>query len=174
MPNTLIKPSFSSEYLCSILSYDPGTGILRWKYRADCKANWNARWVGKTAGVITAGKIAVAIFQVKYQAHNLIWYMQTDEWPENEVDHKDRNGLNNKWDNLRPSTRNQNMMNTRLRSDNTSGHKGVSWNKEHNAWRVRIQVAGREKLIGYIKDYAEAVAAREKAAKAAYGEFYSD
>ena len=47
----------------------------------------------------------------------------------NETDHRDCNPLNNQRFNLRPATHSQNLMNRKIRSDNTSGFKGVSWHK---------------------------------------------
>lgn len=46
-----------------------------------------------------------------------------------EVDHEDRNKLNARKNNLRLATSSQNKMNREIQNNNTSGYKGVSWNK---------------------------------------------
>lgn len=59
------------------------------------------------------------------------------------IDHIDRNPLNNQRSNLRIVTKSQNSMNSKLRSDNKSGMKGVTWNKEKNSWECRIKFNGK-------------------------------
>jgi hypothetical protein len=87
------------------------------------------------------------------------------------VDHKDRNGLNCRRDNLRPATRDQNNQNQRRRKDNTSGIKGVSWDKRYQKWDVRIMVNKKSKFIGRFTDLEEAKKQIEAARKRLHGEF---
>lgn len=54
------------------------------------------------------------------------------------VDHIDQNKLNNTRANLRIVTKSQNTINVTLRADNTSGHKGVTWNTRRSKWYARI------------------------------------
>jgi len=49
-----------------------------------------------------------------------------------EIDHVDRNGLNNQYSNLRIATRSQNQANRKLNENNNSGYKGVHWNQAMN------------------------------------------
>lgn len=89
-----------------------------------------------------------------------------------EVDHIDHNGLNNQKSNLRICTEKQNHYNCRLqKTNNTSGYKGVSWNKDHNKWRVRINKNNKEILIGRYDNKINAINAYNKAAKKYYGKF---
>lgn len=64
------------------------------------------------------------------------------------VDHKDRDGLNNTRDNLRAATVSQNGANKAIQSNNTSGVKGVSWNKRDEKWQAKVQVKGRAQSCG--------------------------
>lgn len=47
--------------------------------------------------------------------------------------------------------------------NNTSGHKGVSWNKRRELWEAYIQVHGKRKYLGRFDKYTDAVKARELA-----------
>lgn len=73
-----------------------------------------------------------------------------------EVDHKDGNKLDCRRSNLRSVTRKQNAQNTGPRSDNTSGYRGVTWNKRKGRWQVQCKVDGRLKFGGYFDDVDEA------------------
>lgn len=77
-----------------------------------------------------------------------------------EVDHRDRNGLNNRRSNLREATRAQNQMNAVGKPYGTSRFKGVDWDKKSMKWRARIKKAGKQKTLGYFTS--------EEAAHAAY------
>lgn len=65
--------------------------------------------------------------------------------------------------NCRWSTRQEQALNKRIRSDNKSGHSGICWNKEANAWRVRVHIDGKRQFVGDYKTLEEAVKAKENA-----------
>lgn len=79
------------------------------------------------------------------------------------VDHKDRDGLNNRRSNLRSATHKQNCENFGLRKDNISGCKGVSWDKQLSKWRARIKHNYKTIHLGVFEDLDDAIAARKKA-----------
>lgn len=54
------------------------------------------------------------------------------------VDHINGNGLDNRRSNLRLCTKRQNNLNSRLRSDNSSGFRGVSFYPRDKTWRARV------------------------------------
>lgn len=87
------------------------------------------------------------------------------------VDHIDGDGLNNRRNNLRPATNAQNVRNSRKRTTNTSGFKGVSWNKEHRKWRAEIMARGKKKFLGLFNTAEEAHKAYCEAAEQLHGEF---
>lgn len=87
------------------------------------------------------------------------------------VDHIDGNGLNNTRVNLRVANSTENARNTRLRKDNTSGFKGVTWHKKNRKWRAVIKVDGGQKHLGMFDTLEAAYAAYCKAALHYFGEF---
>ncbi len=88
-----------------------------------------------------------------------------------EWDHKNGNGHDNSYDNLRPCTRSQNMANSGKRVNNTSGFKGVSWHPQAKKWRAYIKVNGRQISLGLFDLKEDAAKAYDKAAKKYFGEF---
>ena len=88
--------------------------------------------------------------------------------PVDQVDHIDGNGLNNRWNNLREVSSQENNMNMRLSSNNTSGVTGVCWATRDKRWIANIKVNRKNKCLGYFTDFNEAVAAR-KAAEIEHG-----
>jgi hypothetical protein len=92
-----------------------------------------------------------------------------------EVDHADRNGLNNRRANLRIATRAQNLQNrgshTRSGQPSTSEFKGVSWDKARAAWKANINVHGRQEHLGRYSSEVEAARAYDLRAHEAFGPF---
>ena len=88
-----------------------------------------------------------------------------------EVDHIDRNGLNNTRGNLRPATRRQQAMNRGLRKDDTSGYKGVCWHQKTGKWAASIMHNGRREHMATFVDPKRAAAAYNERALEYFGEF---
>ena len=87
-----------------------------------------------------------------------------------ETDHINGNGLDNRRSNLRICTRSQNKMNTCLSSKNTSGYKGVCWNKNSKKWRAEIEYK-KSICLGYFDNKIDAAKAYNQKAKELFGEF---
>lgn len=88
-----------------------------------------------------------------------------------EVDHINRDGIDNRRCNLRLVTKAQNRQNAKLRKDNSVGVKGVHFDKQHKKFRARIQANGKRIEIGLFKTAESAMAAYEQAARVYHGEF---
>jgi hypothetical protein len=93
------------------------------------------------------------------------------DYPEEEIDHINRNKLDNRKSNLRICTKSQNLMNKPAQSNNTSGYKGVSKKKDRNKWQSQISVDGRLNYIGSFNTAEEAAEAYDRVAKIVYGNF---
>lgn len=91
--------------------------------------------------------------------------------PSLQVDHQDGDATNNADHNLRPATSSQNSMNRRLRSDNTSGVKGVCFDQRRGKWRTQVHVGNRAHHLGYYDDLAQAEAVVKAARERLHGEF---
>lgn len=87
------------------------------------------------------------------------------------VDHRDGDGLNNQKGNLRRCTQHQNLANSKLSSRNTSGFKGVSWNRRESVWVARVVCYYRQMVIGRFSDRVAAARAYDAAAIRYFGDF---
>lgn len=76
------------------------------------------------------------------------------------VDHIDRNGFHNWRTNLRVADKSLNALNAGPQSNNTSGVRGVDYNKHRSKWCARIKVAGKQYQLGFFLTFEEAMAAR--------------
>lgn len=102
-------------------------------------------------------------------AHRIAFAFMGHEIPEY-VDHHNGIRNDNRWTNLRPATWAQNQHNKRMRRDNTSGIKGVSWHKDRRKWQVSIMVNKKQIYFGLFTDLAEA----EKVAREAREKLHKD
>lgn len=129
--------------------------------------NWYALKSGKTTYVYgyPRGRRAPLVL-----LHRLI----LDVPPGMEVDHRDRDGLNNRRSNLRLATRSQNNANRgkqRRKGGTTSRFKGVFWYPRTGKWLTQIRVDRKQYYIGYFTDEIEAARAFDRANLKMRGEF---
>ena len=90
-----------------------------------------------------------------------------------DVDHINHNILDNRKQNLRIVKHAENLMNTKLYSNNTSGVKGVYWDKSRNKWMVCITAYKHTYHLGRFDDYNEAVRVRLQAEEKYHKDFYN-
>jgi hypothetical protein len=88
-----------------------------------------------------------------------------------EVDHRDRDGLNNRRDNLRVCDSSKNKMNCGKKSGCTSPYKGVYWDKARNKWSARAGTRKNLRVLGRFDSPLRAALAYDGAAREMFGEF---
>lgn len=88
-----------------------------------------------------------------------------------EIDHIDGNKLNNQRNNLRLCSHAENTRNVGIRKTNTSGYKGVSWNKRTKKWVAQICFNYKKIILGRFENVADAARAYNEASGKYHGEF---
>jgi hypothetical protein len=159
----------TAERLRELLDYDPATGVFTWRVRAGRSA------AGREAGWIQRyRKVDIEYRDIRvdgrtYRAHRLAFLWMTGSFPDCLVDHRDGDGLNNRWRNLRCASHAQNHQNRRMDSRNSCGLKGVERNGP--GYSARIGVNGTRLYLGYFDTPEAAHAAYVAAAQHHFGEF---
>ena len=90
---------------------------------------------------------------------------------DNVIDHINRDRLDNRKNNLRIATHQQNTINRSVQSNNISNIPGVSWRKDRNKWRAYIAVNKKQISLGMFKTKEEAIKARKEGEIKYFGEF---
>lgn len=152
------------ELANSLFFYD-GENLL-WKKRQAKKTK-----IGDIVGSQSPDGYRYVKFNEKFTGvHRIIFLMAYGYLPE-EIDHKDGNGLNNRLENLRPATREQNQQNKKPYRNNTSGAKGVTWKPSKKLWIVRVQTNNTRKHVGSFKDFELAALVADMAREKYHGKF---
>ena len=161
--------TLSAETLRQIVHYDSGTGVF-------------TRLLGTRKGQIagtssdTGGKSKRRLVWVQgkqYKAHRLAWLYMTGAWPDDEIDHIDGDSLNNRWENLRVATHQENRSNNRAYRNNRLGVRGVQ-QRSNGRYRAYIAPSGRMKSLGDFATLEEAKATRQAAERKYFGAFAHD
>ena len=157
----------TQDHLKELLHYDPETGLFTWLVSRGSSKR------GKIAGhrKESRGKhyIEIIIYGKHYKAHRLAFLYMDGDFPEEEVDHDDGDGTNNKWRNIDYATRNDNSMNKRIYSNNKTGVCGVYIDHKNNGkYRAFIKVNNKTISLGTYEHLNEAAKVR-KAAEEFYG-----
>lgn len=179
---TRIKSLPTAEYLHECFEHLED-GRLIWKARplshfATVRGHKTSlRYVGKNVGTLNIGGYLHVdmVYQGKptdLLVHRIIWTMYNGTIPEGYlIDHWDTNKRNNVLTNYRLTLPTGNNRNVNLRSDNTSGVKGVSWDKSKDKYVVYIDANYKRLVVGLYKTIEEATIAIEAARIELHKEF---
>lgn len=133
----------TQERLKELLDYDPETGVFVWKI------NKGRIKAGTPTGYRhSGGYLRIKINYVHYFAHRLAWLYMYGYWPKHEIDHINRIRNDNRINNLRAVTRQENRLNTSKSVANTSGYVGVTWHKQNRYWAAQITIRGKHMHLG--------------------------
>jgi len=102
--------------------------------------------------------------------HTLVFAYHYGYFPKM-LDHIDGDRLNNRIENLRECTHKENGYNSKTRSNNTSGHKGVSLQRSVNKWTVRLKIGETYKYFGLYEDFELACLVADEARSKYHKEF---
>lgn len=103
----------------------------------------------------------------KYRMHRMIMMAKKGQI----VDHKNRIKLDNQKSNLRFATRTQNMFNSKLPSNNTSGYKWICWDKSRKKYHVSTKINQKKINVGRYDTLEEAIVAVKYKILPLMGEF---
>ena len=146
--------------------FDYRDGKLFWKSPPTASVR-----VGQEAGyTCDRGYRYVRIEGKSYLAHRLIFLLYHGYLPKM-LDHIDGNPSNNNIDNLREATNSENQRNKRQQKNNTTGFKGVNYNKTVGKYYGQIQKNGKRYNTTLTEDIKEAVRAVEKLRASLHGAF---
>jgi hypothetical protein len=151
--------SIDHQYAQTRLQYNPETGSLVWL---------NGNVTGAEVGCIVENKAGNCYKSMSigrnglahnFMVHQMIWFLVTGEWAF-ELDHRNGNGLDNRWDNLRSVTRSVNNKNHKRQRNNSSGLSGISWSSR-GKWRAYGTLEKKQVVLAYTADFFEAVCRRK-------------
>lgn len=98
-------------------------------------------------------------------------YILNETNPSIEIDHINGNTLDNRKNNLRLCKHINNMKNQKLNKNNTSGYKGVYYNKTTNKWWAEIHYNNKKIWLGSYIELNDAIKARKEAETKYFGEY---
>jgi len=149
----MTDPIVTAERLRYLFDYDPTTGLFTRLIKLS-----NRGALGTRVGARCNTAWVIRIDGRRYLAHRLAWLWMTGKWPENEIDHIDGNGINNRWVNLRDVTHLVNQQNRHTaHKQSRLGVLGVV--KAGNRYVAHINHHGRSYHLGQFSTAEEAHAA---------------
>jgi hypothetical protein len=150
----------TQKRLKHLLMYDPVSGAFAWRNPTSKK--YAPGDVVRSIGA--GGYLRVGLDKRRYLLHRLAWLYVHGVFPAVEIDHINQDKTDNRLTNLRLATRMQNAQNVRMRCNNKSGVKGVSWDVDRQRWRAQINVEGKRRYLGLFDSVESAGAAYAAAA----------
>ena len=106
----------------------------------------------------------------RLKEHRLVWLYHNGKWPHGHLDHINGDRSDNRIENLREVTPQQNQFNKKS-FGKTSQYKGVCFSKTHKKWRAAYRFNKKEVRLGYFNTETEAAEAYRKATEHLHGEY---
>lgn len=142
--------------------------------------DWHLWWVKPTARNVKVGqqfgcydKDGYRVGRLKgkgYFEHRLIWLYHYGTWPKDQIDHINGIKDDNRIENLRQVTNQQNSFNKKS-FGKTSKYKGVDWNKNSKKWRAQYGYKGKVYYLGSYETEEEAAEAYRRSTEHLHKEY---
>jgi hypothetical protein len=158
------------DELQHIFSYEPDTGILRWKN----PNKHSSKKVGDIAGSLNdKGYLRVTVKNKEIKVHRIAWAIHHGQFPTIIIDHKNGIRHDNRISNIREATRSDNCSNKIKQSNNTSGYVGVYYFPERKLKKYEAIISKNKKryFLGGFETAEDAYNAYKEKAKELHGEF---
>ncbi len=137
-----------------VWNYDPKTGRMYWLIDTH-----NQVEIGSEAGSINGAECCIIEHKGKsYKRSRLAWLICAGSWPPDQIDHINRDELDDRFCNLRAVTNAQNSQN-KGKYNTKNQYKGVYPVTGSNRWRAQIKVGGKLTHLGTFVNQIDAYAA---------------
>ncbi len=158
------------DTLLSKLDYSRTDGNFYWN-QTTAPANVRGMLAGR---ITTFGYRQIASRVMTIHAHVLAFYLHHGRMPSGDVDHINRNRLDNRIENLREATRSQNAFNSLAKRTNKLGARGIVYDPCSDNYRAAVVKEGKRYYCGRHKTLDAAIAARHAKAVELFGEYAPD
>ncbi len=154
-------PKPTQPELKKIVKYNPKTGIFTWLISTN-----NRALIGSEAGCKDGcGYIKIMVNGKQEYAHRLAWLYVNGYFPENDIDHINRDKSDNKISNLRHVSHRCNTRNCKVAANSKTGVTGVTVSSRTPGWFSYIYIDYGKIYLGFFKNFKDAVEARWEAEK---------
>src|SRR6516225_532220 len=153
--------------LLKMVDYNPGTGVFTWRIapkKGPDRTGLRAGTVSKIRPTCTRPYRQIRIDGKTYFEHRLAWFHVHGRWPQGILDHINFDSLDNRIANLREATHSTNKANRPPPKNNSTGYKGVSFNKVYGKFQASICRQYKQMHLGFFDAAEEAHAAYRAAA----------
>lgn len=149
--------TLTQDRLMELFNYDPAVGVF---IRRKSVGRRGCHTKGKKTGCLSHGYLVTMVDGVLYRNPRLAWLYHYGYFPEGNIDHINRVRTDDRINNLREVNQICNMRNVGNKENNTSGVKGVVWNKSRGLWVSQAMVNRVNFNLGGYKSFDDAVCAR--------------
>ncbi len=156
------------ERATALLFYNPISGTLTWRHserRSRRHAANQAGWIAPN------GYRYICVDGERYLAHRVAWLMYYGRWPCGDIDHANRNRLDNCIINLREADATSSAYNRLSTRKSSGGFKGVRFIRSSGRYRATIQAGKKYHHLGCFSDPHQAAATYAAAAEILHGDF---
>lgn len=160
----------NQRYLNKRFLYVDGKLYWRKKSEPENKCGWNERFSGKEAGGINDdGYWKIKLDGKWLRRHRIVWVMHKGDSGDKQIDHINGNRLDDRIQNLRKATAQQNAFNRKNQSNNPTGVKGVTFKK--GLFQASVVIGRKPRVAGVFQTIEEAESAAKKLREQLHGDF---